>query len=359
MVRPMKTIFTFSSLLIAAVLLAFTPAAAQQPAAQSPQSYKSPFADPSWEGPANTLGGKSDAEVWHQMRSGIQGNVSIPDKRAGILIQDQGSVWRAWRNGPISTYGAWAMLGMVGLLTVFYLARGRIRIDAGPSGRRILRFKLLERIGHWLTAGSFILLGLTGLNVLYGKYWLMPLIGRDAFAAITSAGKLVHNWVAWVFMLGLVMIFFMWARNNLWDRYDWNWIRHAGGLFSKHSHPPAAKFNFGQKLIFWAVILGGGAVSATGLNLLFPFTFGAMGDMQGLQLAQLTHAGTALALTIIILAHIYIGSVGMEGAFDAMSSGMVDENWAREHHSAWIDQQFGVPPPPKPAGPAAGPAPAE
>lgn len=359
----MKTILALSSLLLAAALLAAGPAAAQPAPLPPAQSYKSPFADPGWEAPANTLGGKSDADIWRQVRRGTQGNVSIPDKRAGVMIQDQGSVWRAWRNGPISTYGVRALAGMVGLLALFYLVRGRIRIDAGRSGRRILRFRLIERIGHWLTAGSFIVLGLTGLNVLYGKHWLMPMIGQETFAAITNVGKIVHNWTAWAFMLGLAMIFVMWVRNNLWDRYDWNWIRHGGGLFSKHSHPPAGKFNFGQKLIFWAVILGGVAVSASGLNLLFPFTFGPYGDLPGLQLAQLAHASTALALTVVILAHIYIGSIGMEGAFDAMGSGMVDENWAREHHSAWVDEQFGAPPPaptpPAPTGHAPGTAPAE
>lgn len=343
------------ALALVAVLVTGAASAQQAPVPGPQQTYKSPFADPDWQAPANTLGGKSDGEIWRQVRQGMQGTVSIPDKRAGIMIEDDGSVWRAWRNGPISTYGAWAMAAMIGVLALFFLVRGRIRIDSGPSGRRILRFKLIERVGHWLTAGSFILLGLTGLNVLYGKHWLMPVVGQDAFAAITQIGKLIHNWVAWAFMLGLVMIFVMWARDNLWDRYDWTWIRHGGGLFGKGDHPPAGKFNFGQKLIFWAVILGGAAVSLTGLNLLFPFTFT---DMQGLQLAQLAHAGTALLLTVIILAHIYIGSIGMEGAFDAMGSGMVDENWAREHHAAWVEQQYGTPPK-APSGPAAGAAPAE
>lgn len=321
------------ALLVAVALAAAAPAAAQD--------YQSPFAEKAWQQPSNTLGGKSDGEVWRGIREGRPGNVTIPDKRAGVMIQSQGWEWRNWRNGLLSTYGLWGLVGMVGLLALFFLVRGRIRIDAGPSGRRILRFTLIERIGHWLTAGSFILLGLTGLNLLYGKHWLLPLIGKDAFATTAEIGKFVHNWTSWLFMAGLAMIFVMWVRDNLWDRYDWGWLIRGGGLLRKGSHPPAGKFNFGQKLIFWAVILGGVAVSVTGLGLLFPFTYTTLQD---LQLLQIAHASTALALTVIILAHIYIGSIGMEGAFDAMASGMVDENWAREHHAAWVDQRHGRPP---------------
>lgn len=336
---------------VAALLAAAVPAVAQQsaptPAPMQAEDYKSPFADPGWQGPANTLGGRSDADIWRQVYDGTAGYVSIPDKRAAVMIQTQGSEWRARRNGPLSVYGAWAMAGMVGLLALFFLVRGRIRIEGPRTGRRILRFKLIERVGHWLTAGSFIVLALTGLNLLYGKHWLMPLIGQDAFAALSAAGKLAHNWIAWLFMAGLLLIFVLWVRDNIWDRYDWRWIRQGGGLFRKGIHPPAGKFNFGQKVMFWAVILGGTAVSVTGLNLLFPFT---LTDLSGLQTMQLLHAVAALVLTVIILAHIYIGSIGMEGAFDAMSSGMVDEAWAREHHSAWVAERRGERPPSARAG---------
>lgn len=330
------------------------PAAAQQAPAPAPQAtpYKSPFADPAWQGPANTLGAKSDAEVWKQIRQGAAGRVTIPDANAAVMIQTRNTDWRDWRNGPLAFWGKWALAGMLGMLALFFLVRGRIRIEAGPSPRRVLRFTLIERVAHWIAAGSFILLGLTGLNILYGRQALMPLIGQDAFATVAAAGKLIHNWVAWAFILGLAMILVLWTRDNLWDRYDWNWIRHGGGLLRKGDHPPAAKFNFGQKTMFWAVILGGGFVAVTGLNLLFPF---AVTDLEGLQFAQLLHGAAALLLTTLMLAHIYIGSVGMEGAFDAMASGMVDENWAREHHSAWVE---GRPPAAMPP-PAPGRQPAE
>lgn len=299
-------------------------------------------APPAWaqslDAPPNAAGASSDSEIWRSIRLGEPGLVTIPDKKAGVMIQSEGEIWRARRNGPLSNYGIWGMAGMLGVLAAFFAVRGRIRIDSGPAERKILRFKFIERFAHWLTAGSFIILGVTGLNVLYGRYFLKDAMGPEAFAAMTAWGKLAHNWVAWAFMAGLALILVLWVRDNIWDRYDWNWIRKGGGLFKRGVHPPAHKFNFGQKMIFWAVILGGLAVSLTGLALLFPFYGTDLGD---LQLAHLAHAASALALTAIILAHIYIGTLGMEGAYTAMTSGMVDENWAREHHSAWVEERWG------------------
>lgn len=309
--------------------------------------------------PGNALGNTSDSEFWREIRRGYQGYVSIPDQKAGILIQSEGELWRSVRNGPLSTYGVWGLLGMIGLLALFFAVRGRIRIEAGRSTQRIERFKAVERFGHWLTAGSFIILALTGLNILYGRYVLPDLIGKEAFATLTLWGKYVHNYVAFAFMAGLVLIFVMWVRHNIPDRYDLIWLSKAGGLLSRHSHPPARKFNAGQKVIFWLTILGGLSLSLSGWALLFPFeytmfskTFAVLNvfglglptdltPVQEQQLAHLWHAAVALVLVMVIIGHIYIGSIGMEGAFDAMGTGQVDLNWAREHHSLWVEEVLG------------------
>ena len=308
------------------------------------------------EVPGNTLGGSSDSEFWRAIRGGVQGTVSIPDKNAGTLVQSEGETWRAIRNGPLSTWGAWALLGIVVLLALFFLIRGRIRIEHGWAGRTITRFTDFERMGHWLLAVSFIILALTGLNILYGRYVLLPVIGPDAFGLITHWGKLSHNYVAFAFMLGLAYVFVLWVGNNIPNRHDVIWLLKAGGLFSKHSHPPARKFNAGQKILFWLVIIGGVSISLSGIALMFPFQtalfaktfaflniFGAglptaLTALQEMQLAQLWHSIMALFLVVVILGHIYIGSIGMEGAFDAMGSGEVDLNWAKEHHSIWVEE---------------------
>ena len=307
--------------------------------------------------PGGTLGNQSDPEMWRAIRKGIQGTVSIPNKQAGVLVQSEGDNWRAWRNGPLTDIGLWILGGMIGLLLIFFLIRGRIRIDSGPSDYQIERFTGVERFAHWLTAVSFVVLALTGLNLLYGRYFLLPVLGPDIFAFITSMGKYLHNYLAFSFMLGIVMMFVLWVRHNLPNRHDVTWALKGGGIFAKGVHPPAKKFNAGQKVIFWLVILGGASLSASGVALLFPFQlsmfagtfeivnlFGAdlpttLTAMQEMQLSQLWHGIVGLVMIAVILAHIYIGSIGMEGAFDAMGSGMVDLNWAKEHHSLWVKEE--------------------
>ncbi|MDJ0946517.1 MAG: formate dehydrogenase subunit gamma [Kiloniellales bacterium] len=346
--------------------LALLAAAALSPEAALAQATRGDVAQETPTGgniPGNSLGSASDTEIWRQVRRGVQGTVSIPDPNAAQLIQSQGESWRAWRNGPLSTVGGWAMLGMVILLALFFALRGRIKIDAGPAGRTVERFNAIERFAHWLTAVSFIVLAITGLNLLYGRYVLLPIIGADVFSDLTSAGKYAHNFIAFAFMLGVVMMVVLWIRHNIPNRYDLIWLSKAGGLFAKGVHPPSKKFNAGQKVIFWVVVLGGISISLSGIALLFPFefkffegtyavlnVFGAglpetLTPMQEMQLSQLWHTVVGLFLTAVILAHIYIGSVGMEGAFAAMGSGMVDENWAREHHNLWMAELKGEPMP--------------
>lgn len=304
--------------------------------------------------PGNALGNTSDSELWRKVRRGVAGTVSIPDKKAGVLVQASGDNWRAVRNGPVSTIGGWAMLASIVVIAVFFAFRGRIRIDSGFSGRTVERFNTLERFTHWLTASSFVVLALTGLNTLYGKYVLMPVIGKAGFAALSYWGKLAHNYIGFAFIAGLVLMFVIWVKDNMASREDLKWAANLGGLLTRGNHPPAKKFNFGQKVVFWLVILAGGSSAYSGLCLIFPyeltpfsetfaflniFGFGLptqLSVLQEIQLAQLWHSILALALVVVIIGHIYIGSLGMEGAFDAVGTGQVDENWAREHHSLWV-----------------------
>ncbi len=283
--------------------------------------------------PGDTAQGSS-ADIWREIKQGKQGNTSLPDKRKGFLIRSHGEDWRNIRNNMVFTYGAMGLAGMIAALVLFYFARGKVMLDGELTGRTILRFSAIERYNHWAMAASFILLGLTGLNILYGRAVLVPLIGHEAFSNIASAGKFVHNNIAWLFMISLLLSIVFWTKDNLWDRYDFNWILKGGGLFSKGVHPPSARFNFGEKTMFWLVALGGIAVSYTGLMLLFPYLIEPFPSMQ---LVQIAHAVLALVMVIAILGHIYIGTIGMEGAIDGMKTGYVDETWAKEHHSAWAE----------------------
>jgi formate dehydrogenase subunit gamma len=212
---------------------------------------------------------------------------------------------------------------------------------------------------------SFLILAISGLNISFGRELVMPLIGKAAFGPISGFLKLSHNYVAFAFMLGLAIAFVSWVLQNIPNRYDLVWLAKGGGLFSKGVHPPAKKFNAGQKIIFWAVMIGGLSLSISGWALMFPFqhdffakTFVALSGVgidipamlgisdppysviQEQQFNAIWHAVVAVAMVCLILAHIYIGSIGMQGAFDAMGSGEVDMNWAREHHSLWVEEKL-------------------
>lgn len=317
-------------------------------------------------GQLGTRGTASDAEVFRALRYGsADTRTAARGPTTGLLIQDSGMAWLAFREGPMLTYGLWFLGGMTLTILAFYLYRGKILIDGPKTGRMIIRFAAFERFCHWVMGVSFILLGLTGLYLIAGRKFLIPWMGHGIYADIAEAGKWVHNNISWAFMISLVFVFLIWVKHNIPDRGDIKWMAKAGGLFSKGVHPPAKKFNAGQKIVFWSVIILGFSISLSGVALLFPFEVSVFAktfqiiNMTGLpnlimgaplpevlspyeemQLSQLWHGIVAFIFIGIIIAHIYLGSVGMEGALETMATGEVDEQWAKEHHSIWYDEEM-------------------
>ncbi len=331
-------------LALVVLLLPIGPARAQAPAAAPT------------EAPVNLLPEESRADIWRAIRQGEAGSVAAPNVLGGQLIQSEGEAWRNLRLGAYKLWAGWILLGMLGLVALFFALRGRVPIEEGPAGRTIRRFNGLERFAHWLTAITFIVLALTGLNLMFGRTLLLPLVGKDLFATITQTGKLLHNYLAFGFMLGIALMFVLWVRYNFPNRHDLVWILKGGGLFGG-GHPHSRRFNAGQKLVFWSVVLLGLGLSLSGLQLMFPFTFSffestfaflnqwvgtslptGLSPMAEQQLAILWHGFVSVVLIAIVIGHIYIGSLGMEGAFQAMGSGEVDLNWARQHHDLWVEQ---------------------
>lgn len=307
-----------------ALLLAFVataqPAAAQQAPNPTAQSVK-------------------EEQLLKALQPGanVSGRITIPDSHSATLIQPEGQDWRQFHQGTLPLIAGVTILGMLALLVLFYMTRGRIKVDSGLSGRTITRFGGFDRFVHWVTASTFIVLALSGLNLSFGKTVVLPLFGDAAFATLTGYGKLAHNYLSFPFMAGVALMFIIWAKDNIPNKLDLDWIKAGGGLFVKGAHPPAKRFNAGQKGIFWIVAFGGLIMSVSGWHLLFPFEGGStVGDQQ---FWVNVHAVLAMIFIAVMLAHAYIGSVGMEGAFDAMGSGEVDENWAKEHHSLWVEEQ--------------------
>jgi formate dehydrogenase subunit gamma len=265
----------------------------------------------------------------------VTGRITIPDQMASSLIQPAGREWRDFQRSLLPWIAGIAILGMLAVLAIFFFVRGRIRLDKGFSGKTLIRFASFERFTHWMTATCFIILGLSGLNISFGRTLLLPVIGPEAFSTLSAWGKIAHNYLAFPFMLGIAIMFIVWIKDNIPGRIDWEWLKAGGGLVRNGKHPPAKRFNAGQKGIFWMVIIGGVLMSLSGWYMLFPYQ---AGDVTSLQVWTVVHAVVALLFIAGILAHIYIGSLGMEGAFDAMGTGEVDVNWAREHHSLWADE---------------------
>jgi formate dehydrogenase subunit gamma len=266
----------------------------------------------------------------------ISGRISIPDTNAANLIQPAGRDWRDFHRSKLPIIGGVAIIGMVALLAIFLMVRGRIRVEHGFAGTKILRFASFERFTHWLTASCFIVLALSGLNISFGRVLILPLFGADAFSAMSTYAKYAHDYLAFPFMLGLIIMFLIWIKDNIPGKLDLLWIRQGGGILANGQHPPARRFNAGQKGIFWIVIIGGTLMSVSGWFLLFPYL---PANVTALQFWTVIHAVIAMLFIAAMLAHIYIGSVGMEGAFDAMGTGEVDLNWAREHHSLWVEEE--------------------
>ena len=258
----------------------------------------------------------------------------------------------------------WAIGGTVVLLGAFFLLRGRIRIERGWAGWTLTRFSNVERLAHWLLALSFMVLALTGLNVLYGRHVLLPLIGAQTFSEVSLWGKWLHDYTAFAFMAALAVAFVVWIRHSLPSWRDIVWLAKGGGLLVRGTHPAAWKLDAGQKILFWLVMLGGLSLSLSGLALLFPGetallartfaaanTLGAyvglapglptqLTPLQEIEYATSWHGMAALGLIVVIIAHIYMRTLGMEGAFSAMGSGQVDANWARQHHRLWAERQI-------------------
>jgi formate dehydrogenase subunit gamma len=266
----------------------------------------------------------------------IQGDIDQLDPRARVLIQPAGRVWDHFHEVTLFWGAAIVILGTLAALAAAYLLLGPLRISAGRSGRKVPRFKVIERFAHWLTAASFVVLGLTGLNITFGKHLLLPLIGYDAFSTVSEAAKYVHNFTSFAFVLGLVLIVAMFIKDNVPDKTDIEWFKQGGG-FIKSKHAPARRFNAGEKLVFWGALGAGILVAVSGNLLLFPFY---VTNIFGMQIAQVVHAVIAVLFVALILGHIYIGTLGTEGAFEAMWTGDVDVNWAKEHHDLWFEDML-------------------
>jgi formate dehydrogenase subunit gamma len=288
----------------------------------------------------------NNAPFWRSVReSGEQaGYTSLPGAEKGVLIQkftqypgsrftSAGEAWREVRNRWIIPYGGSLLLIVLVAIGLFYWRRGSLGHDVN-TGRKIERFTPFERAAHWTNAAAFVVLAVSGIVMAFGKFFLLPVIGSSLFGWLTYALKTAHNFAGPLFAVSLTVIFITFVRDNLPRREDLTWLRKGGGLFGGEE-VPSHRFNAGEKIVFWGgVLLAGSVVVASGLVLdkLIPGLGETRSDMQ---IAHMIHASAAVLMMALFFGHIYLGTIGMRGAYRAMRHGYVDEAWAHEHHALW------------------------
>jgi formate dehydrogenase subunit gamma len=278
----------------------------------------------------------NNAPVWRDVRSGQENFTTIKGRETGVLIQSGGDTWRRVRNGPVTFYGGLLVVLIAAAILAFYSIFGAVKLHEKPTGRLMQRFTRLDQIVHWSVAISFCILGLGGLIMLFGKHVLLPIIGYTLFAWLTALSKNLHNFVAPIFIVSVAAMIVLFLRHNLPKAYDIKFLTNAFAVMAKGKHVPSGKFNGGEKVWFWGgVVVLSIVVTWSGLILLFP-NFDQTRAM--MQEAWIWHACAALLYISIAFGHIYLGTIGLEGSYQAMRSGYVDETWAKEHHQYWYEE---------------------
>jgi formate dehydrogenase subunit gamma len=291
----------------------------------------------------------NNAPFWRAVReSGSQqGYSSLPGAEVGTLIQpfvqypgsrvtNAGEAWRQVRNRWIIPYGGSLFLIAALAIAMFYWRRGPMGGHIADTGRTIERFTYFERAAHWSVAISFVALAVSGLVMAFGKFLLLPLIGGMLFGWLSYALKTLHNFAGPLFSVALLVFIVGYIRDNIPRSYDFTWLAKGGGMLGGRE-VPSHRYNAGEKIVFWGgVIVLGLTVVGSGLVLdkLVPNLMYLRGQMQ---VAQMVHAVASVLMMTLFLGHIYLGTVGMKGAFDGMRTGRVDEAWAKEHHELWYD----------------------
>ena len=312
----------------AALCLSVTIAFAQSPAVNPTEAT-----DARSQQQQQTLQPLNNQPVWSEIRSGAPQVTTVRGRETNVLIQPEGQTWRAARV-PLSALGGYLFVFALLVLLAFYLWRGPILLHGQPTGRLIERFTVVQRVVHWTVAISFTALGITGLVLTFGKSVLLPLIGYTLFSWLATFSKYLHNFVGPILVVTLPILIVLFLRSNLFNGRDWIWFKKLGGMLSGE-HVPADKANAGQKFLFWTmVVLLGITLCVTGLILDFP-NFNQ--TRQTMQWANGIHMIAGLFAVAMLAGHIYLGTIGMRGAYEAMRYGYVDEEWAKEHHEYWYN----------------------
>lgn len=292
--------------------------------------------------------GNPRSNYWRAVKGGVSGVSTVKGDEANVLINQSGTNWASFRDGPVVKILPWLVVGMLSLIVLYHLIHGKNRLERRPSGVLVKRWSWFERLVHWVTAISFICLAITGTSILLGRSLLLPLLsnmegGKAAFATWSQFAIQLHNVMGPVLSVGIVLMIVMWIWYNFPGRGDWGWIKAGGGLIG-NKHPSAGRMNFGEKVWFWVICTFGLVVVASGIALVAP-TYPELAQYMPVALtrdimqdANQFHIIAGFIWMAIAIGHIYIGTAGTEGAFQGMSTGYVTAEWAEQHHNLWFDK---------------------
>lgn len=294
------------------------------PAQSPPKPPQGSTAMPGWNNPP----------VWGNVDQRPQ-YASVPGREYNVLVQGEGREWRKFRNGPLTQVGGWLLVVVLALLFLFYLVKGPIKQHEPPTGRLIERFNSVERAAHWTTAITFVVLALTGVVMFFGKHVILPWLGYTGFSWVSQISKNLHNFVGPLFMFSIVVTFLLYVKDNLVTGEDFKWLTNLSGVFTGHEYP-SRRFNMLEKLWFWlGLAVLGVVMSVTGLILDFP---NWNQTREAMQVSNMIHVIGGVLFIAAAFGHIYVGTIGMVGAYRSMRDGYVDEAWAREHHQIWYEE---------------------
>ena len=293
----------------------------------------------------------NNAPMWRQVGEGVTGYSSLPKSQApeaGNLIQpfvqypgsrltNAGEAWRQVRNNWLIPYGGSLLIIVMLALAFVYFAKGPMKTTLPATGRKIERFTPFERASHWANAIAFVVLGVSGVIMAWGKFFLLPVMGGTLFGWLTYALKNLHNFAGPLFAVSLVVVFFTFLKDNWPEKGDLQWLLKGGGMLGGGHAPPTHRFNPGSKAIFWGGVFFLGLIIVASGSVMDMIVPGLIYERSTMQVAHMIHSVTSVLMLAMFLAHAYLGSVGMDGAYEGMRHGYVDEAWAKEHHEYWYD----------------------
>jgi formate dehydrogenase subunit gamma len=195
----------------------------------------------------------------------------------------------------------------------------------------IERYKPAERANHWVVAGCFVFLALSGLAFAFPPlFWLTDVLGTPQLA------RILHPFLGVVMFLGFLRLFLRFWHHNFLDGEDVKWLKSVGSVLKGHEVGDTGRYNAGQKVMFW--VMAGALVALLGSGLIAwrPY-FAPSFPIPVIRIALLIHSASAMALIAGIIVHVY-AAIWVRGTIRAMIEGVVTHAWARKHHPRWFRQ---------------------